>query len=283
MKKDEKKAKNKHLVANIFKIIGLVIFLFIIFFILFIEIITLIVGKENIANYYFIIALASSALISVLLTFFMFKYNKKYPFLSGGKWIKFLFSLVVIVAFIGSINPEINIDINYARELLGYEWTIFSLIVVLFLAWLVIVEKYLEKEPTNNAKGADRLINLINKNSYYINSLSYLFNGIFIIVNLILLCFLTSKIYTFNEVTLFNQILLYFNIYLSINTLQLIFTDIFSPIIAKLYMCRKYKVKENEVEINIMLSVLEKLIENSKKENSDTAKEQNDGQAEHED
>lgn len=81
MKKDEKKAKNKHLVANILKIIGLVTFLFIIFFILFIEIITLIVGKENIANYYFIIALASSAFISVLLTFFLFKHNKKYPFL----------------------------------------------------------------------------------------------------------------------------------------------------------------------------------------------------------
>ena len=289
MKNSAENKKIKKRIINFFIRLGFAVIIFILFFVLIIQIISLIIGKENINAYCLIIAIFVSIVISVLLTLFMFKQNKKYPFISYSKWIKFMFCLVLVIAFIGSINPEINIDISYARELLSFEWTIFSLILVLFLSWLIIVEKYLEKEPKNDAKGTDRLISLINKNSFYINSLSYLLNGIFIIINLILLCWLTAEIFTFHEISLFNQTLLYFNIYLSINTLQLIFLDIFSPIISKLIMCRKYKVKENDIKINIILSALEKVLEDTEKNktvdenDNETTKEQNDGQAEHED
>ena len=289
MKNSAENNKIKKRIINFFIRFGFAIIIFILFFVLIIQIISLIIGKENINAYCLIIAIFVSIVISVLLTLFMFKQNKKYPFISYSKWIKFMFCLVLVIAFIGSINPEINIDISYARELLSFEWTIFSLILVLFLSWLIIVEKYLEKEPKNDAKGTDRFISLINKNSFYINSLSYLLNGIFIIINLILLCWLTAEIFTFHEISLFNQTLLYFNIYLSINTLQLIFLDIFSPIISKLIMCRKYKVKENDIKINIILSALEKVLEDTEKNktvngnDNETTKEQNDGQAEHED
>ena len=272
-KMEEKESKK--IFITILKILGIFFLCYLICLIIIIQISYLIFGLENISSYWAILIFLLPTIIAGIITFFLFKNKKGYAIFGNTKWLKFSFSLIIIFAFIGSLKKELEIDLTYAKELLGFEWTMFSLTIALFLAWYLIVEKYLKNEPIEDETGRNRIENIIKRHSFYINSFSYLLNGLLLFINFLGISFITGLIWVNQEISLFIQSCLFFDFFLTINSMQMIFNDIIIPIIVKLFLTRKYKMTDEKITQEIVVGLMEeKLAQNNDK----IVKEKNDGQ-----
>lgn len=281
MKQKIAKKKNlKKLFLNILKVFGIFLLCYSICLIIIIQLSVIIFGLSNIDSYWFLLIFLSPTIISAVITFLLCRNKKKYSFLANTKWIKFSFSLILIFAFIGSLKSEIEIDIVQAKELLGFEWTLFSLTIALFLAWYLIVEKYLKNEPKEEETGHKRIENIIKKQSFYMDSVSYFLNGILLFINFLCISFVTGQLWINQRISLFMQTFLYFTLYLTINTMQMIFYDIIIPIMVRLFYSREYKMTNEKVVEEVIVGLLE---EKLSQENNKIGKEAEDGQAENDD
>lgn len=281
MKQKIAKKKNlKKLFSNILKVFGIFLLCYSICLIIIIQLSVIIFGLSNIDSYWFLLIFLSPTIISAVITFLLCRNKKKYSFLANTKWIKFSFSLILIFAFIGSLKSEIEIDIVQAKELLGFEWTLFSLTIALFLAWYLIVEKYLKNEPKEEETGHKRIENIIKKQSFYMDSVSYFLNGILLFINFLCISFVTGQLWINQRISLFMQTFLYFTLYLTINTMQMIFYDIIIPIMVRLLNSREYKMTNEKVVEEVIVGLLE---EKLSQENNKIGKEAEDGQAENDD
>ena len=260
----------------ILKKIGVFALCYLIGLIILIQISDLIFGLKNIRSYWAVLIFILPTIISGIITFFLFKNKKRYILFENTKWLKFSFSLIIILAFMRSLKKELEIDLIYAKELLGFEWTMFSLTIALFLAWYLLVEKYLKNEPLEDGTGRKRIENIVKKHSFYIDSFSYLLNGVLLCINFLCITFITGLIWVNQEISLFIQTCLYFDFFLTINTMQMIFNDIIIPIIVKLFLTRKYKMTDEKIAEEIVVGLLE---EKMTQENNGTEKEKNNGQA----
>lgn len=281
MKQKIAKKKNlKKLFLNILKVFGIFLLCYSICLIIIIQLSVIIFGLSNIDSYWFLLIFLLPTIISAVITFLLCRNKKKYSFLANTKWIKFSFSLILIFAFIGSLKSEIEIDILQAKELLGFEWTLFSLTIALFLAWYLIVEKYLKNEPKEEETGHKRIENIIKKQSFYMDSVSYFLNGILLFINFLCISFVTGQLWINQRISLFMQTFLYFTLYLTINTMQMIFYDIIIPIMVRLFYSREYKMTNEKVVEEVIVGLLE---EKLSQENNKIGKEAEDGQAENDD
>lgn len=281
MKQKINKKKNlKKLFLNILKVFGIFLLCYLICLIIIIQLSDIIFGLSNIDSYWLLFIFLLPTIISAVITFLLCRNKKKYSFLASTKWIKFSFSLILIFAFIGSLKSKIEIDIVQAKELLGFEWTLFSLTIALFLAWYLIVEKYLKNEPKEEETGHKRIENIIKKQSFYIDSVSYFLNGILLFINFLCISFVTGQLWISQRISLFMQTFLYFNLYLTINTMQMIFYDIIIPIMVRLFYSREYKMTNEKVAEEVIVGLLE---EKLSQENNKIGKEAEDGQAENDD
>lgn len=279
MKKKEKIEKEdnkfKKIFLQILKIIVIWAFCCVIGFVIFAQICNLIFGIENIESYWFALIFLLSVIIATIITVLLFKNKKKYTVFKNTKWLKFSFCVILTLAFIGSLKSDVEIDLIYAKELLGFEWTIFSLTIALFLAWYIVVEKYLKNEPLQNEKGDKRVENIAKKLSFYHDSYSYLLNGILLFVNFVCISGISGLIWINQKISLFVQNCLYFNFFLTINTIQILFSDILIPVIARLLVSRRYKMTDDEIGEELILATVEQAVEDYKNQ---LEKEQIDGQ-----
>ena len=278
--KTDKKKNPKKLFFNILKAVGIFFLCYLICLIIVIQISDVIFGLSNIDLYWFLLIFLLPAIISAVITFLFCRKEKKYSFLANTKWIKFSFSLILVFAFIVSLKSEIEIDIEQAKELLGFEWTLFSLSITLFLAWYIIVEKYLKSEPKEEVIGHKRVENIIKKQSFYLTSVPYFLNGILLFINFLCISLITGQLWIHQSISLFMQTFLYFNLYLTINTMQMIFYDIIIPIMVRLFYSREYKMTNEKVAEEVIVGLLE---EKLSQENKKIGKENQDGEAENDD
>lgn len=168
-----------------------------------------------------------------------------------------LYYVISLICFV-SIKSEIIFTIGELRDLISLEWTIFGIIITIFLVWNVIIVDYLKrKKPTNeiNASPIQRMKYLKNKGEFFTNA-SISFNSITLItINILMLILSTGSAYiSANKINLFNQNFAIVAFYFTTNTLLEFFLDILQPLKeSKKELLDGTKVSQEEVvELNLI-------------------------------
>lgn len=163
-----------------------------------------------------------------------------------------LYYVISIIGF-GSIKNEVIFTIEELRDLISLEWSIFGIIITIFLVWNVIIVEYLKKKKPICETGVSPIkqMRYIEDKGNFFRSASIDFNSIsLLIIDVLILIFATSSSYiSSSEINLFNQNLAVIGFYFTSNTLLEFFLSILQPLKEnKNKILEGTKVSQEEVE-----------------------------------
>lgn len=209
----------------------------------------------------FLISAICSLFVSIIILFYQiirFNSQKKTKF---SNWIamnypKLLLYYIISIICLGSLKSEIICTMEELRDLISLEWTIFGVIITIFLVWNVIIVEYLKKKkPVSEVKISpiQRKKYLEKKGEFFTNA-SISFNSITLItINILMLILSTGFAYiSSGKINLFNQNFAIVAFYFTTNTLLEFFLDILQPLKdSKKELLDGTKVSQEEVvELN---------------------------------
>ena len=145
----------------------------------------------------------------------------------------FYITYVVVVILLFSIKSEIVWDYEKAKAVLAIAWTMFGLVITIFIVWNVLIIEYLSKRKPHFDKAMtklNRIEYILKKGSYQEKSAMFFSSPVILSITLLILLFATQNTYIqSNEVTLFNQSLIIAAFYFCGSSLSMLFWDILVP------------------------------------------------------
>lgn len=106
--------------------------------------------------------------------------------------------IIVIIICLNTVEKECKFDFDALQSILNLAWTIFGIIIAVYLVYKVVVPEYLKKkqpEEINDKSLISKHINLKKKSLFISFSNIYLSIEIVFFITLIFLCFATYLIY----------------------------------------------------------------------------------------
>lgn len=197
-----------------------------------------------------------------LLVYCIRKKKDRYKAFSGAA-TKVLFYLYLILSFVAAFKSKVILTNESIQKLVEIEWMVFSISITIFVAWHVIVSKFIEKhaqEPKEGQKvGMGRLDSLAEKIQYQRSAGNFFYSLILLFISMIGLVFITPLVYIM-DVNYILQFFALFNINIIIDALMVIFYDISVPLAVELILSKKERMTDQQIKEEVELAVTEEML-----------------------